>query len=477
MNVRGARERGLLSNPILIGALTVLVTIVAVTLAYNSNNGLPFVPKYTLHLQVANASEVTHNAEVHMGGALVGVIDKITPARDSAGQPIALMDLKLDKKIEPLPVDSTFDVRLKGAIGLKYVQITKGTSSQTYPNGATVPVSQSGSEVDLDQFLSMFDPATRAGVQASTIGFSNALAGRGAGINDAIGAFVPLVEDLGPVARNLASKRTDLGGFFRGLESFSSALVPVAQTQADLYGNLDTTFTALASVAVPFLQDWISQTPPTFSAVINSSPGEQAFLNDTAGLFKELRPGFATLPKSAPVLADAFAAGARNLPRTPALDQRLLSLARKLQSYSENPEVSGGLDRLTLTAKSLRAPLSYLTPVQSSCNYVTLFLRNIASTLSEPVQSGTALRFNLVVIADDLGSEGVPSQRPYTRPVTRNGTFLGPIHANPYPNTDSPGQTPECAAGNERYSGKGPLIGNPPGNVGLKTETTTRPKG
>ena len=46
--------------------------------------------------------------------------------------------------------------------------------------------------------------------------------------------------------------------------------------------------------------------------------------------------------------------------------------------------------------------------------------------------------------------------------------LIGPVHANPYPNTDSPGQTPECAAGNERYSGKAARIGNPPGNVGLQ---------
>jgi len=470
------RQTSPFGNPILIGALTVLVTIVAVTLAYNANNGLPFVPRYTLHLQIADASEVTKNAEVHMGGALIGVVDSVSPTRDSAGQPIAVMDLSLQKNVEPLPVDSTFDVRLKSSIGLKYIQITKGTSSQTYPNGATVPLSQSGSEVDLDQFLSMFDAKTRLGVTASTIGFSDALAGRGAGINDAIGAFVPLVENLGPVARNLASKKTDFGGFFHGLESFSSALVPVARTQADLYANLDTTFTALASVAVPFLQQWISDTPPTFSAVIATSPHIQAFLNNTAGLFKGLRPGFATLPQSAPVLAAAFAAGARNLPGTTALDQQLLSLAQHLESYGQTPAVNAGLDRLTLTASSLRSPLAFLTPVQSSCNYVTLFLRNIASTLSDDVITGTVLRFNLVVIADTPGSEGVPSQRPYTTPQTQTGQFIGPIHVNPYPNTDSPGQTPECAAGNERYSGKAARIGNPPGNVGLKTETTTRPK-
>jgi hypothetical protein len=313
-------------------------------------------------------------------------------------------------------------------------------------------------------------------VAESTIGFSDGLAGRGNDINDAIGAFKPLVAHLGPVARNLASPKTDFGGFWRGLESFSRALVPVATDQADLYSNLDTTFTALSTVAVPFLQDWISTTPPAFESVINSSPRLQSFVNDTASLFRELRPGFATLPQSAPVLADAFAIGTRNLPGTIALDQRLTSLAQSLQNYGETPAVLAGLQRLTLTAKSLRSPLAYLTPVQSTCNYVTLFLRNISSTLSEPILSGTALRFNLVVISDTPGSEAVPSQRPYTTPQTRSGQLIGPLHMDPYPNTDSPGQTPECSAGNETYSGAAARIGNPPGNVGRKTETTTRPK-
>src|SRR5205823_6528057 len=154
--------------------------------------------------------------------------------------------------------------------------------------------------------------------------------------------------DLRPVMRNLASGRTDLAGFFRGLESFTGAVAPVAQEQADLYANLDTTFRSLAGVAVPFLQDSIRQTPPTLRTVIAQSPAIRPFLTDTTALLAELRPGFATLPRSAPVLADAFAAGARNLPGTTTLDQRLVSLARALQSYGQTPAVQQGLDRLTL---------------------------------------------------------------------------------------------------------------------------------
>ena len=466
-------DRSPLGSPILIGALTVLAMVVAVFLAYNANNGLPFVPSYTLHVQVADASELTHGAEVHMGGALIGFVDGVRPERNQNGQPIAVLDLKLNRSTGHLPVDSTFTIRLKGSIGQKYLDVGLGRSPRTYADGATVPMRQTGATVDLDQVLSMFDPPTRAGVVASTVGFSNGLTGRGVSVNDAIGAFVPLLTDLRPVAANLASPRTDLGGFLRGLEAFSGALAPVGKTQANLFVGLDSTFRALAGVSVPFLQQTISETPPSFQAVIAATPVIRPFLTDTATLFSELRPGFATLPSTAPVLADAFAAGARNLPGTAALDQRLVSLSQHLASYGQNPVVKQGLARLTLTASSLRAPLEFLTPVQSSCNYVTLFLRNVASLLSESTSSGTALRFSLVAIDDVLGGESVPSSRPYTTPVTDPTAEHGPLHVNPYPNTDSPGETPECEAGNETYSGAAADIGNVPGNQGLKTESTT----
>jgi ABC-type transporter Mla subunit MlaD len=473
----GQRDESLFRNPVLIGALTVLFALVAVTLAYQANNGLPFVPRYELHVQVTNASELTHGTEVHMGGTLVGLVTSVEPTRDARGNPVAQLNLSLEKKIEPLPVDSTFIIRLKGAIGLKYLDVTPGRSRRTWPNGAVVPDIHSGATVDLDKVLSMFNLPTRLGVRQATIGFSDALAGRGAGINDAIGAFVPLVTDLGPVMRNLGSPRTDIGGFFHGLERFSAAVAPVARTQATLYTNLDVTFRALASVAVPYLQQWISQTPPTFATVIADAPRIGAFVNNTAGLFSELRPGFATLHESAPVFADAFAAGAKNLPGSVALDQRLLTLSRTLNSFGTNPAVTAGLNRLTLTAHSLRAPLSFLTPVQSTCNYVSLFLRNIASLLDERVGTGTVLRFNLVTIDDIPGAESVPSQRPFLTPNTNPSNEHGPLHVNAYPYTASPGQPNVCAAGNEPYSGKRASIGNPSQFLGTRTETTTRPKG
>jgi phospholipid/cholesterol/gamma-HCH transport system substrate-binding protein len=475
-------NRGRFTSPVLIGAVTVLVAIVAVFLAYNANNGLPFVPRYVLHVNMADASELTSGAEVHMaGGALVGHVDSIDPTRDASGRPIAVLNLALDKSIEPLPVNSTWRIRLKAAIGLKYLELTPGSSSRTLPNGATVPISQTSAAVDLDQVLGMYTPPTRLGIRLATAGYAEGLTGRGSDLNDAIHAFVPLVTDLGPVARNLASRRTDLAGFWHGLESFASAVAPVAQTQADLYVNLDTTFRALASVAYPFLQEWISQTPPTEATVIAQSPTIRPFVTATTKLFATLRPGFATLPQTAPVLAQAFAAGTRNLPATytgpDSLNALLTSLALYLEGYTKNPPVLPGLQRLTLTASSLISPLQFLTPVQTTCNYVTLFLRNTGSLLSDPVATGTRLRFNLVAIDDVLGGEAVPSQKPYLIPNTDPTNAHGPLHVDPYPNTASPGQTRECSAGNEPYSAAQAAIGNPPGNVGVKTQTTSKSGG
>jgi ABC-type transporter Mla subunit MlaD len=473
------RSGGIITSPVLIGAVTVLVAIVAVFLAYNANNGLPFVPRYSLHVRVRDASELTSGTEVHMaGGALVGHVDSVDPARSASGQPIAVLNLGLNKSIEPLPANSTWEIRLKAAIGLKYLQLTPGNSSRTLANGATVPLSQTSETVDLDQVLDMYNAPTRAGITAATAGYGYGLAGRGSDINNAIHAFLPLVTDLGPVMRNLASPRTNFAGFWRGLEAFSRAVAPVAPEQADLYVNMATTFRALAGVAVPFLQNWISETPPTFQTLITQAPGIEPFLTDTAALFRELHPGFVTLPESAPVLAQTFRLGVSNPPPTytgsSSLHAELTSLARKLAGYGENPTVQQGLDRLTLTASSLRSPLAFLAPVQSVCNYITLSFRNFSSLLSDPVATGTRLRFNVVAIDDVPGEESVPSQSPYLTPDTNPADAHGPLHANPYPNTASPGEPDECSAGNEPFSATHSFIGNPPGNLGVKTDKTTR---
>ena len=118
--------------------------ILAVFLAYNANNGLPFVPTYRLSVQVPNANTLVKGNDVRIGGVRVGLVEKIEPVQDpETGAVYAKVDLKLDKSAEPLPKDSTVVVRSRSALGLKYLEIDKGTSSEGYAEGSTLPASGS----------------------------------------------------------------------------------------------------------------------------------------------------------------------------------------------------------------------------------------------------------------------------------------------------------------------------------------------
>ena len=69
----------IVANPVLVGAVTTLVVIVAVFLAYNANNGLPFVPTHQYKLQIDSGSNLVKGNEVRAGGFRVGVVRTFSP--------------------------------------------------------------------------------------------------------------------------------------------------------------------------------------------------------------------------------------------------------------------------------------------------------------------------------------------------------------------------------------------------------------
>jgi ABC-type transporter Mla subunit MlaD len=132
--------QGIASNPVLVGAVTVLVILVAVFLAYNANNGLPFVSTYDLKARVPDAQALVKGNEVRIGGARVGVVKKVVPVQTANGGFAAELSLSLDKVADPVPVNSTMIIRPKSPLGLKYLQIVPGDSSKGFKAGETIPL-------------------------------------------------------------------------------------------------------------------------------------------------------------------------------------------------------------------------------------------------------------------------------------------------------------------------------------------------
>jgi virulence factor Mce-like protein len=466
VNRRGAAS--IAANPVLIGAATVLVVIVAVFLAYNANNGLPFVPTYDLKVVTPNAANLVPGNEVRIGGTRVGVVDDITPRRERNGATSAVLSLKLETIVDPLPNDSTVLIRPRSALGQKYVELNRGESREGFQSGDVVPLAASRPEpVEIDEVFRMFDEQTRAASRRNLDEFGGAVAVRGESINQALGAFPALLRSLQPVMENLADPQTDLAGFFRGLGQAAAETAPVAAQQASLFRGLDTTFGALSDVRDE-LQDTITTGPPALDAGIRGFPVQRPVLRKTELLFKELRPGVKALRAAAPDLAGAFEVGRPVLRRSVQLNRRLEPTFQALQAFAEDPLSALGINGLRTTAKVLNPTVADLTPAQTVCNYATLFFRNVASLLSEGDDNGTWQRFIIVSAPQGPNNEGGPS----SAPANGAGAPDNFLHSNPYPNTPGGTRTNECEAGNEPWLPGRQVIGNVPGNQGTNTEKT-----
>jgi hypothetical protein len=284
-------------------------------------------------------------------------------------------------------------------------------------------------------------------------------------INEAIAILPPLLGNLQPVTQNLSDPRTRLDRFFPSLARAARIVAPAAQANADLFVNLDTTFTALSAVARPFIQQTIAESPPTLDTAITNFPQQRPFLLNTAAFMHELQPGVAALPSTMPILADALQAGIPALKASPPFNAQLARLFVAVSRFANDPVVPNGVRRLNDTVTILNGPLAFITPAQTTCNYITLWFRNIGSLLSEGDVNGTWQRFIIIPTPQGPNSESGPSSAPANGPGVDNH-----LHANNYPNTAAPGQDPkECEAGNEPFIVGKTVIGNVPGNQGTQT--------
>ncbi len=459
-------------SPVLVGAVTVLVIIVAVFLAYNANNGLPFVSTYNLKARMSDADGLVKANEVRIGGARVGVVKSVVAVQLKNGKQEAELTLSLDKSAEPIPNDSTIEVRPKSPLGLKYLQISPGTSKVGFKAGETIPVKYATPEPgDIDKFFDMFNAPTRKAIQRNLAGFGNALAGRGPQLNEAIGALRGLVEQGEPAAANLAAPSTNFAGFFKALEAFSATVAPVAQQQASMFVVLDETFKAFANVSRPYIQETIEKGPPTLETVNAGLPKINPFLHDTARFFTALKPGAKALAETSPIIAESLHAGIPALNASPVLNSQLTPTAEALLAFQESEGVTTGLELLTDLNVNLEPALRFIVPAQTACNYFSLTFKQIANSSSQGNKYGRWLNFISFPPPEGPNSESGQASAPANGGgTTKLEKEKNHLHYNPLPNTAAPGQTRGCEAGNEKYIPGKTVIGEAPEVWSTETE-------
>ncbi len=433
------------ASPTIIGAITTLIIVVTVFLAYNANNGLPFVPVYRVSVVVPNASRLVPNNEVRIGGTRVGVIESIDAVRlpegstDGSGgndvataEPVASdgktngvvarLNLKIDKSASPLPVNSIFRVRYKSAFGLKYLDITRGDGREA-PEGFVfngtndnddpadddnqilsideVAKNQGAddgtfiAQTEFDEIGNTFDQPTRNAIRENLQGYGDGFAARGASVNQAFEALNPLLTNLKPVAETLSDPNTQLARFFPALARTAAIVAPVAEQNAAMFGNLATTLAAIGDDPEA-LQNTISGGPPTLQAGIDLLPGQRPFLSEFAELERRLRPGVQQLRVALPSLNGAIRVGTPVLARSAGTSRRLKGVFTQLESLVEQPTTKSSIVRLGDLFDSAKPLADYVTPAQTVCNYWNYLWTLLPEHLTEEDSIGYSQRVSLI---------------------------------------------------------------------------------
>jgi virulence factor Mce-like protein len=465
---RGRGTASVVASPVLVGAVTTLIVIVSVFLAYNANKGLPFVPTYDLSARVPNGSNLVPGNEVRVGGFRVGVVDTIKPGiqvENGRPVPIAVVNMKLDKTVEPVSVDSKIIIRARSALGLKYVQLTPGTSKQTFKAGSTIPLANSTLPVEFDDFLNTFDQPTRTGSQLALAGYGDAFAGRGQDLNAAIQALNPFFHFLTPVMNNLSDPRTQLSEFFKQVGATSAEVAPVAKVQADVFKQMADTFAAFNRCPT-CLQDTIAKQPPTLDVAIRSFRVQRPFLVDFTDLSRRLLPAAQVLPIALPPLNSALAVGTQVLPQTVTLNNNTKDVFTALDELFTDPNTKLALTDLRDTLGVAKPLINYIAPFQTVCGWTTAFTTGLGQHQSEAVVNGTAERVMLKSdnMSQDNRFSNAFNDRPADLPtgvnpvtaVDQKGAALEVFHGGPYfPAIDAQGNA-DCQNGQFGYV-QGPL--------------------
>jgi len=413
------KQQSAFANPVLIGAVTVLVTLVAVFLAYNANEGLPFVPTRELKVDIANGSELVDGNDVREGGYLIGMVADMKPVTMQNGQTGAQLTLKINKAYGNVPLDSTVSIQPRSVLGLKYLDLHKGTSSHYFADGATLPESQTNVPVQFDDIFKMFNTPTRNAVQQNLVGFGDTLASRGSALNDTISSLPALFQYLQPVAQYLSAPSTELTRFIGNLNEFMGAVAPVAQINAELFGKMATTFGAIDRNP-PDLKATIAESPATEQVSTQSLKAQQPLLVDLTTFGKYMAPATQSLETALPVLNPALEQGTQVLGRTPPLNARLQQTMGALKTLAQAPGTNVALNALVDTVQTLNPMVKYLGPYQTVCDYWNYWWTYIADIFSEKTDFGTAQRA-LLMTSNSTQPNNVSDQGA-TAPVDGGGS-------------------------------------------------------
>ncbi len=335
---------------------------------------------YTVTAQFENASQLVKGNLVEVAGVRAGTIKDISLGPNGTG----LVKMEIDDEYAPLHEGTTATVRSQSLSGIanRFIQLDMPSAGQrgpAIPDGGTLGLSDTVSEVDLDQFFNTLDKPTIGHFKQLIKGFATAYDGVGPSTNQGYHYLNPFLSTSRRLFDELTLDESRFQHLIVDTASLSGALAERAPDLENFVTNTDRMMGAIAAENKN-LASSIGELPNFMRNFNTTSVNLRAALDDVDPLVqaskpvaRKLRPfthqlrGFAT--DAVPAISDL-----EHIVRRPGADNDLVELTRlqpALATIAAGPVDRNGATRQGALPESQQALVSSLPQLSFLRPYVT----------------------------------------------------------------------------------------------------------
>lgn len=275
-----------------LGLLAILGAVGLFWVGYNAPNRIPGRAYYQLKAEFRNADNIAGHQQIRNGGRLIG---QVLNPRVENGR--AVVDLQLDKEAGPLRSDTKLQVRPRGAIGVRYLELTPGTRGRILQEGETIRAEQTSATVQLDEVLSALDAPTRQSARTFLNQLGGGAAGHGEDLNAAFASGPRFLSDATSVAAALNARPGATAQLVRSGEQAAAAFDPVRGELAESFDNGARALRPLHEHA-DALRATLERAPQALVAVRSGLAQTEPLAAELEGFARAARPALEVAPEA-----------------------------------------------------------------------------------------------------------------------------------------------------------------------------------
>jgi phospholipid/cholesterol/gamma-HCH transport system substrate-binding protein len=266
--------------------------ILAVAVFLGVTKEIPFRGHYELRAAFASSNNIRPGSPVRIAGVEVGKVKSVE--RANRGGEGAIVTMRIEDKGRPIHADATAKIRPRIFLeGNFFVDLTAGSpSAPELADGATIPVQQTATPVQLDEVLTALQSDTREDLKTLLREYGKGIGGAGGkGFNRSIPYWEPAYKN-GAIVSDAMRGETghDLSGYVKNAGAVAAALDRNRNQLKALVTDFNTTAAAFASQDRN-LSAAIGELPRTLRAAYPALGALNQAFPPLRALAAELRPG------------------------------------------------------------------------------------------------------------------------------------------------------------------------------------------